>query len=87
MESLARLVAIILGGALSAGIIAIVLWRRPPRNAIARAVFIVLMLPVMWIGIFLATLSVGIGVRAMGVAIFAAAILAVRSMLTKNNLH
>ena len=48
MESLARLVAIILGGALSAGIIAIVLWRRPPRNAIARAVFIVLMLPVMW---------------------------------------
>ena len=87
MESLARLVAIILGGALSAGIIAIVLWRRPPRNAIARAVFIVLMLPVMWIGIFLATLSVGIGVRAMGAAIFAAAILAVRSMLTKKNLH
>lgn len=87
MESLARLVVIILVGALSAGIIAIVLWRKPPRNAIVRAVFIVLMLPVMWIGIFLATLSVGIGVRIMGIAIFAAAILAVRSMLTKKNLH
>ena len=46
MESLVRLVAIILGGALSAGIIAIVLWRKPPRNPTVRAALIVLMLPV-----------------------------------------
>jgi len=87
MESLARLVAISLGGALSAGIIAIVLWRKPPRNPTVRATLIVLMLPVMFIGMRLATLSVGIGVRVMGIGIFAAAILAVRSMLTKKNLH
>jgi len=87
MESLARLVAIILGGALSAGIIAVVLWRKPPRKPTVRAAFIVLMLPVMFIGLRLATLSVGVGVRLMGVAIFAAAILAVRSMLSKKNLH
>jgi hypothetical protein len=87
MESLARLVAIILGGALSAGIIAIVLWRKPPRNPTVRAALIVLMLPVMFIGMRLATLSVGIGVRVMGIGISAAAILAVRSMLTKKNLH
>ena len=87
MESLARLVAIILGGALSTGIIAIVLWRKPPRNPTVRAAFVVLMLPVMFIGMRLATLSVGIGVRMMGIAIFAAAILAVRSLLMKKNLH
>jgi hypothetical protein len=45
------------------------------------------MLPVMFIGMRLATLSVGIGVRMMGIAIFAAAILAVRSLLMKKNLH
>ena len=70
MESLARLVAIILGTALAAGIIAVVLWRKPPRNTIARAFFTVLMIPVICIGVFLATLSVGIGVRMLGVAIF-----------------
>jgi len=83
VESLARLVAIILGTALVAGIIAIVLWRKPPRNIIARAFFTVFMIPVMCIGIFLATLSVGIGVRALGIAIFIAAVMAIKSLLTK----
>ncbi len=83
MESLARLVVIILGSALVAGIIAIVLWRKPPRNIIARAFFAVFMIPVICIGIFLATLSVGIGVRILGVAIFLAAVMAIKSLLTK----
>ena len=83
MESLARLVVIILGTALAAVIIAVVLWRKPPRNLIARTFFTVLMIPVMCIGIFLATLSVGIGVRALGIAIFIAAVMAVKSLLTK----
>jgi len=83
VESLARLVAIILGTALVAGIIAIVLWRKPPRNIIARAFFTVLMIPVFCIGVFLATLSVGIGVRIMGVAILIAAVMAIKSLLTK----
>lgn len=83
MESLARLVGIILGAALVSGSIAIFLWRKPPRNIIARTVFAVLMLPVMWIGIFLATLSVGVGVRALGVAIFMSAVLAVKALLIK----
>lgn len=83
MESLARLVVIILGSALVAGIIAIVLWRKPPRNIIARAFFAVFMIPVICIGIFLATLSVGIGVRMLGVAIFLAAVMAIKSLLTK----
>lgn len=83
MESLARLVVIILGSALVAGIIVIVLWRKPPRNIIARAFFAVFMIPVICIGIFLATLSVGIGVRMLGVAIFLAAVMAIKSLLTK----
>lgn len=83
MESLARLVAIILGTALAALIIAVVLWRKPPRNIIARVLLCVLMIPVMCIGVFLATLSVGIGVRTIGVAIFVAAALAIKAMLTK----
>ena len=83
MESLARLVAIILGTALVAGITAVVLWHKPPRNIIARAVFTVLMIPVICIGIFLATLSVGIGVRMLGVAIFIAAVMAIKSLLSK----
>ena len=83
MESLARLVAIILGSALVAGIIAVVLWRKPPRNIIARAFSTVLMIPLMCIGIILATLSVGIGVRILGVAIFIAAVMAVKSLLFK----
>lgn len=83
MESLARLVVIILGSALVAGIIAIVLWRKPPRNIIARAFLAVFMIPVICIGIFLATLSVGIGVRILGVAIFLAAVMAIKSLLTK----
>ena len=83
MESLARLVAIILGTALVAGIIAIVLWRKPPRNIIARAFFTVLMIPVFCIGVFLATLSVGIGVRIMGVAILIPAVMAIKSLLSK----
>ncbi len=83
MESLARLVAIILGTALVAGITAIVLWRKPPRNIIARAFFTVLMIPVFCIGVFLATLSVGIGVRIMGVAILIAAVMAIKSLLAK----
>jgi hypothetical protein len=83
VESLARLVAIILGTALVAGITAVVLWRKPPRNIIARTFFTVLMIPVMCIGIFLATLSVGIGVRALGIAIFIAAVMAIKSLLTK----
>ena len=83
MESLARLVAIILSTALGAGIVAIVLWRKPPRSIIARAFFTVLMIPVICIGIFLATLSVGIGVRALGLAIFIAAVMAIRSLLSR----
>jgi len=83
VESLARLVAIILGSALVAGIIAVVLWRKPPRNFSARAFSTVLMIPVMCIGIILATLSVGIGVRMLGVAIFIAAVMAVKSLLSK----
>ena len=83
MESLARLVAIILGAALGSGIIAVFLWRKPPHNRIVRAVLVVLMLPVMCIGIFLATLSVGIGVRMLGVAIFIAAVMAIKSLLSK----
>ena len=83
MESLARLVAIILGSALVAGIIAVVLWRKPPRNIITRAFSTVLMIPLMCIGIILATLSVGIGVRILGVAIFIAAVMAVKSLLFK----
>ncbi len=83
MESLARLVAIILGTALVAGITAVVLWRKPPRNIIARGFFTVLMIPVICIGIFLATLSVGIGVRMLGVAIFIAAVMAIKSLLAK----
>jgi hypothetical protein len=38
---------------------------------------------VICIGIFLATLSVGIGVRALGVAIFIAAVMAIKSLLSK----
>jgi hypothetical protein len=87
MESLARLVAIILGAALGSGIIAVFLWRKPPHNRIVRAVLVVLMLPVMCIGIFLASLSVGIGVRALGVAILIAAVLATKSMFAQKNLH
>ena len=83
MESLARLVVIILGTALVAGITAIVLWRKPPRNIIARTFFTVLMIPVIGIGIFLATLSVGIGVRMLGIAIFIAAVMAIKSLLSK----
>ncbi len=83
MESLARLVAIILSTALGAGIVAIVLWRKPPRNIIARAFFTVLMIPVICIGIFIATLSVGIGVRALGLAIFIAAVMAIKSLLSR----
>ena len=83
MESLARLVAIILSTALVSGIIAVALWRKPPRNIIARAFFTVLMIPVMCIGIFFATLSVGIGVRALGLAIFIAAVMAIRSLLSR----
>jgi hypothetical protein len=83
MESLARLVAIILGAALGSGIIAVFLWRKPPHNLIVRGAFVVLLLPVMSIGIFLATVSVGIGVRALGVAIFIAAVMAIRSLLSK----
>ena len=83
MESLARLVAIILSTALGAGIVAIVLWRKPPHNIIARAFFTVLMIPVICIGIFLATLSVGIGVRALGLAIFIAAVMAIKSLLSR----
>ncbi|TSA53124.1 MAG: hypothetical protein D4R44_04275 [Actinobacteria bacterium] len=83
MESLARLVVIILGTALASLIIAIVLWRKPPRNTIARVLFCVLMIPVICIGVFLATLSVGIGIRALGVAIIVAAALAIKAMLTK----
>ena len=83
MESLARLVAIILSTALGAGIVAIVLWRKPPRSIIARAFFTVLMIPVICIGIFLATLSVGIGVRALGLAIFIAAVMAIKSLLSR----
>jgi ABC-type spermidine/putrescine transport system permease subunit II len=83
VESLARLVAIILSTALGAGIVAIVLWRKPPRNIIARAFFTVLMIPVICIGIFLATLSVGIGVRALGLAIFIAAVMAIKSLLSR----
>ena len=87
MESLARLVILILGTAISSGIIAIILWRRPPRNAIIREVFILLMLPVICIGVFLATLSAGVGVRVLGVIIFIAAVLAIRSMLSRSNSH
>ena len=87
MESLARLVALILGAALASGIIASVLWRKPPRNVVARVILVVLMLPVMCMGIFLASLSVGIGVRAFGAAIFIAAVLATKSMFTQKNLH
>ena len=83
MESLARLVAIIFGVAISSGIVAIVLWRKPPRNIIARAFFSVLMIPVICIGVFLATLSVGIGVRMLGVAIFFSAVMAIKSLLSK----
>jgi len=83
MESLARLVAIILGTAFTSGIIAIVLWRKPPRNIIARVFFTVLMIPVICIGVFLATLSVGIGVRMLGVAIFFSAVMAIKSLLSK----
>jgi hypothetical protein len=38
---------------------------------------------VICIGIFLATLSVGIGVRMLGVAIFIAAVMAIKSLLSK----
>jgi hypothetical protein len=41
------------------------------------------MIPVMCIGIFLTTLSVGIGVRMLGVAIFIASVMAIKSLLTK----
>ena len=84
MRSLAVLVMVILGTAMTSGLVAVILWRKPPRNFIARVIFTVLMLPVLCIGVFLATLAVGIGVRAIGVAIFIAAVLAIKSMLTKN---
>jgi hypothetical protein len=87
VESLARLVAIIFGVAISSGIVAIVLWRKPPRNIIARAFFTVLMIPVISIGVFLATLPIGIGVRILGATIFVAAMLAVKAMITQKNLH
>jgi hypothetical protein len=41
------------------------------------------MIPVICIGVFLATLSVGIGVRMLGVAIFFSAVMAIKSLLSK----
>ena len=41
------------------------------------------MIPVFCIGVFLATLSVGIGVRMLGVAILIATVMAIKSLLSK----
>lgn len=69
MESLALVVALILGYTFFAFIAMIFTWRRTPRHPLVRSILIVLYLPAIYIGARLAFQDLPFGTRIFGVAV------------------
>jgi hypothetical protein len=69
VESLAIVVALILGYTFIALIAMIFTWRRTPRHPLVRSILIVLYLPAIYIGARLAFQDIPLGTRAFGAAV------------------
>lgn len=69
MESLALVVALILGYTFIALIAMLFTWRKTPRNPLVRSILIVLYLPAIYIGARLAFQDIPFGTRVFGSAV------------------
>jgi len=69
VESLAIVVALILGYTFIALIAMIFTWRKTPRHPLARAILVVLYLPAIYIGARLAFQDIPFGTRVFGAAV------------------
>ena len=69
MESLALVVALILGYTFIALIAMVFTWRRTPRHPLVRSILIVLYLPAIYIGARLAFQDIPLGTRLFGAAV------------------
>jgi hypothetical protein len=83
LEDLAAIVAAMLGYTFVAGVGAIWVLRRPPRNIYVRLASTVLLIPAVYFAARLAIVDIPILVRVLGAAIAVVGVLAVRSMIRK----
>lgn len=83
MEDLAALVAAIIGYTVVAGIGAVVVLRRPPRNLYVRLAAIVLLIPAIYFAARLAIVDIPLLMRVIGAAIAVAGVLAVRKLIRR----
>jgi ABC-type phosphate transport system permease subunit len=80
---LAAIVAAMLGYTFVAGVGAVWLLRRPPRNIYARLAATVLLIPVIYFAARLAIVDIPIAVRVLGAAIAVTGVLAVRALIRR----
>lgn len=83
MEDLAALVAAIIGYTMVAGIGAVWVLRRPPRNLYVRLASIVLLIPAIYFAARLAIVDVPLVMRALGALIAVFGVLAVRKLIRR----
>lgn len=83
MEDLAALVAAIIGYTFVAGIGAVVVLKRPPRNLYLRLGATVLLIPAIYFAARLAIVDVPLLMRALGAAIAITGVLAVRTLIRR----
>lgn len=83
MEDLAALVAAIIGYTFVAGIGAVVVLKRPPRNVYLRLGATVLLIPAIYFAARLAIVDVPLLMRALGAAIAITGVLAVRILIRR----
>lgn len=83
MEDLAALVAAIIGYTMVAGIGAVFVLQRPPRNLYVRLAAIVLLIPAIYFAARLAIVDVPLLMRALGAAIAITGVLAVRKLIRR----
>lgn len=74
MESLVRLVVIILLTIIGAGVLAFLLGRKSPRNIFTKIVRVVIGVFAVWSGGWLALLQIGLGARLIGLLVAIAGI-------------
>jgi hypothetical protein len=83
LEDLAAVVAAIIGYTLVAGIGAVVVLRRPPRNLYVRLAAIVLLIPAIYFAARLAIVDIPVLMRVIGAAVAVVGVLAVRKLIRR----
>jgi hypothetical protein len=83
LEDLAALVAAIIGYTFVAGIGAVVILRRPPRNVYLRLGATVLLIPAIYFAVRLAIVDIPLLMRVLGAAIAITGVLALRTLIRR----